>query len=69
MEDKPFHPPLLVTLAEAAVLLSVSLRTVQRMTASGKLGIVYVTPDIPRIAYAELLGLAHRQRPQKSGKR
>jgi excisionase family DNA binding protein len=60
MEDKPFQPPLLVTPSEAAVLLSVSVRTVQRMTASGKLSVVYVTPDTPRIAYAELLGLLDR---------
>jgi excisionase family DNA binding protein len=58
MEEKPSQPPILVTLSEAALLLSVSLRTVQRMVRAGKLSVIYVTEDAPRIAYAELLGLA-----------
>jgi excisionase family DNA binding protein len=58
METPPFQPLLFVSLPEAARLLSVSLRTVQRMVKAGRLRVVYVTPDAPRIAYADLQGLS-----------
>ena len=57
MKDKPFQNPILVTLDEAASLLSVSLRTVQRMVADGRLAPVRPTPDAPRIRYDDLVRL------------
>ena len=56
MDDKtPFQPPLLVTLDEAARLLSVSARTVRRMIDDGRLEAVRPTPDAPRLRYADLV--------------
>lgn len=54
MEEKPFQPPILVTYDEAAALLSVSSRTVQRLVKNGRLEAVRLTPDAPRIRYADL---------------
>ena len=55
MEEKTFQPPILVTLDEAASLLSLSLRTVQRMAKDGRLDVVRPTPDAPRIRYDDLV--------------
>ena len=57
MDQKPFQRPILVSLDEAASLLSVSLRTVQRMAKDGRLAVVRLTPDAPRVRYADLLRL------------
>lgn len=55
MEQKPFQRPILVTLEGAASLLSVSLRTVQRMVRDGRLAVVRPTPDAPRLRYDDLV--------------
>lgn len=55
MKEKPFHRPILVTYDEAAILLSVSLRTVQRMVADGRLVAVHPTLDAPRLRYDDLV--------------
>lgn len=56
MEERtPFQPPLLVTYDEAAQLLSVSARTVQRMIGRGDLAVVRLTVDTPRLRYADLV--------------
>jgi excisionase family DNA binding protein len=56
MDSTPFQiPPVFVTLAEAARLLSVSLRTVQRMVARGELEVIRLTPDTPRIRYEDVV--------------
>ncbi len=60
MDPKASQPPLLVTLGEAAALLSVSLRTVQRMAADGRIEVVRPAPDAPRVRYADLVELARR---------
>lgn len=51
----PSQPPLLITFDEAAVLLSVSPRTVRRMVSRGELDVVRITPDAPRIRYTDLV--------------
>lgn len=61
MTEQPFQQPVLVTFKQAAVLLSVSLRTVQRLAARGRLPVVHLTPDMPRIRYVDLLDLIRRQ--------
>ena len=55
MKGKPFQRPILVTYDEAATLLSVSLRTVQRMVCDGRLVAVHPTPDSPRLRYDDLV--------------
>ena len=59
MEDKPFQP-LLVNFVQAAELLSVSLRTVQRLVVRGELEVVRPTADAPRIRYADLVARTER---------
>jgi excisionase family DNA binding protein len=66
MESRPFQPPVLVTLAQAAELLSVSLRTVQRMVKAGRIEVVYVTPDTPRVRYGDLTSLVAFERGSAS---
>lgn len=47
--------PLLITFEEAARLLSVSLRTIQRMVRDGTFAAIRVTADAPRLRYADII--------------
>ena len=51
---------LAVTLAEAARLLSVSTRTIHRLGATGRLRIVRITRDTPRVLRSDLDALLAR---------
>ncbi|MBC8134565.1 MAG: helix-turn-helix domain-containing protein [Fibrella sp.] len=46
--------PLLVTIAEAAHILCVSQRTIYRMIERGRIAVVKVTADAPRVRRADL---------------
>ena len=50
--------PLLITFEEAGRLLGVSRRTVDRLCQSGRLTVVRVTPDTPRVRMSEVERLA-----------
>jgi excisionase family DNA binding protein len=52
--------PLLTTIQQAALLLSVSERTIYRLITEGRLTPVRITPDTPRIPYSQLTGLLAR---------
>jgi excisionase family DNA binding protein len=56
------NPPLLVTFERAAELLSISRRTVVRLCESGKLEVIRVTPDAPRLRFEDVERLAHQQK-------
>ena len=47
---------MVVTVAEAARLLAVSTRTVHRLAVAGKIRIIRVTADAPRVLRADLEG-------------
>ena len=49
--------PIAVTIAVAANLLSVSSRTIYRLAKGGKLRIVRITSDSPRVLRADLEAL------------
>gem|GEM_PF-4948126 len=57
MDHRPSQEPLLVTPRRAATLLSVSERTVRRMISSGRLEVVRLTPDTPRVRYDSIVRL------------
>jgi hypothetical protein len=50
--------PVLITLARAATLLSVSRRTVVRLCDRGLLEVVRLTADTPRVRMADVMKLA-----------
>ena len=54
--------PVLITLAKAAELLSVSRRTVVRLCDRGDLEVVRLTPDTPRVRTEDVIRLAEGQR-------
>lgn len=54
MKNLAKEPPLAVTIDSAAHLLTVSRRTIYRLAATGRLRIVRITPDAPRIMQADL---------------
>ena len=59
-DDAPL--PVLITLAKAAELLSVSRRTIVRLCERGDLEMVRVTPDTPRVRMADVIKLANGPR-------
>ncbi len=54
MDNLDLNPPLAVTVDAAADMLAVSRRTVYRLAQAGKLRIVRVTADAPRVLCADL---------------
>lgn len=51
---------LLVTVVEAAKMLSVSRRTIYRLIDKGVLSVVMITPDAPRLRVRDLIDLIQK---------
>lgn len=58
MNDSFDHRPLLIRLDQAAKILAVSRRTIVRLCEQGRLELVRVTPDTPRLRLEDVLKLA-----------